>query len=63
MPLPENGHLGYVLRKFPVLSETFVLNEILALEDRGVPVHLFSLHKPNDPRFHEDLPRLRARVT
>lgn len=54
--------IGYVLRKFPVLSETFVLNELLALEARGVDLHVFSLQRPNDPRFHESLPRLRARV-
>jgi colanic acid/amylovoran biosynthesis glycosyltransferase len=56
------GGIGYVLKKFPVLSETFILNEILALEARGVPVHIFSLERPNDPRFHDDLPKLRARV-
>ena len=52
--------VGYIVRKFPVLSETFVLNELLALEARGVPLHIFALHKPNDPRFHEDLPKLKA---
>jgi glycosyltransferase involved in cell wall biosynthesis len=54
--------VGYVLKKFPVLSETFILNELLALEARGVPLHIFSLERPNDPRFHEDLPKLKARV-
>lgn len=57
------GGIGYVLRKFPVLSETFILTELLALEARGVPLHIFSLQRPNDPRFHEDLPRLKARVS
>ncbi len=57
------GGVGYVLRKFPVLSETFILNEILALEERGIPVHIFSLERPNDPRFHENLSRLKASVT
>lgn len=55
--------VGYVLRKFPVLSETFILNEILALEARGIPVHIFSLERPNDPRFHENLPKLRASIS
>jgi len=58
-----SGGVGYVLRKFPVLSETFILTELLALEARGVPLHVFSLQRPNDPRFHEDLPRLKARVS
>jgi colanic acid/amylovoran biosynthesis glycosyltransferase len=57
------GGVGYVLRKFPVLSETFILTELLALEARGVPLHVFSLDRPNDPRFHDDLPRLKAHVT
>jgi glycosyltransferase involved in cell wall biosynthesis len=62
---PHNGSIvvGYVVRKFPVLSETFVLNELLGLEAQGVKLHIFSLQKPNDPRFHEDLPKLKARVS
>lgn len=56
------GGVGYILKKFPVLSETFILNELLALEARGVPLHVFSLERPNDPRFHNDLSKLKARV-
>lgn len=63
MSFGENAEIGYVLRRFPVLSETFVLNELLALEERGVPLQVFSIHRPNDPRFHEELPRLKARVS
>lgn len=67
MPRSESngavGRIGYVLRKFPVLSETFILNELLELETRGQPLHIISLMRPNDPRFHEDLPKLKARVT
>ncbi|HSF33292.1 MAG TPA: glycosyltransferase, partial [Candidatus Tectomicrobia bacterium] len=57
------GAIGYILRRFPVLSETFILNEILALEARGIPVHIFSLAPSRDPRVHEDLSRLKASVT
>lgn len=63
MIAPRTGGIGYVLKKFPVLSETFILNEILALEARGLPVHIFSLERPNDPRFHDDLPKLKANVS
>lgn len=52
--------VGYVLRKFPVLSETFILNEILALEARGVEVHIFPLAPTRDPRFHEGVTRMKA---
>jgi glycosyltransferase involved in cell wall biosynthesis len=54
--------VGYVVRKFPVLSETFILNEILALEARGVNVQIFSLAPTRDPRFHEGVCRLKADV-
>lgn len=54
--------VGYILRKFPVLSETFILNEILELEAQGIEVEIFSIEKPNDPRFHKDLHRLKAEV-
>lgn len=58
----SNLTIGYVLRKFPVLSETFILEEILALESKGVPVQVFSLSRPSDPRFHENLARLKAPI-
>lgn len=54
--------VGYVLRKFPVLSETFILNEILALEARGVEVHVFALAPTRDPRFHEGVGRMKATI-
>lgn len=54
--------VGYVVRKFPVLSETFILNEILALEAMDLEVHVFPLAPTRDPRFHEGLGRLRATV-
>jgi glycosyltransferase involved in cell wall biosynthesis len=55
--------VGYVLRKFPILSETFILNEILAVEARGLPIHIFSMAPTRDPRFHENLSKLRAPVS
>jgi glycosyltransferase involved in cell wall biosynthesis len=55
--------IGYILRKFPVLSETFILNEILALEKRGVQIHIFALAPSRDPRFHDGVVRLRAAIT
>ena len=54
--------VGYVVRKFPVLSETFILNEMLALEAKGVEVHVFPLAPTRDPRFHDGLCRLQATI-
>lgn len=38
--------VGYVIDRFPSGSHCFVLHEILALERRGVDVHVFSLGMP-----------------
>lgn len=50
--------IGYVLKKFPRLSETFILNEILELERQGVEVTPISLHLPDDGVFHPGVARL-----
>ncbi len=55
--------VGYVLKVFPRLSETFILNEILELERQGVEVEIFSLKPPTEPRFHGQLAQLQAPVT
>ncbi|MFQ6025987.1 MAG: glycosyltransferase family 4 protein [Dehalococcoidia bacterium] len=60
---PPRDGIGYVLKKFPTLSETFVLNEILAQEALGERVHIFSLERPNDSRFHQDLSRLQGSIS
>ncbi len=53
----------YVLKMYPRFSETFVLFELLGLERRGRRLHIVSLRKPDDGRFHEALARLEAGVT
>lgn len=55
-------HVGYVLKKFPRASETFVLNEILELQRQGVQVTVFSLHRPDDGVFHRGLSDLEQPV-
>ena len=55
--------IGYVLKMYPRFSETFIVNEILALEAAGEPLDIFSLRLPVDGRFHEQLADVRAPVT
>ena len=55
--------IGYVLKRFPRLSETFILNEILALERAGVEVEVFSLLRPPAEDRHALLSELKAPVT
>lgn len=40
---PARTTVAYVMSRFPKLSETFVLNEIVAVENRGVEVELYPL--------------------
>lgn len=52
--------VAYVLKMFPRLSETFILNELLELERRGVELSIFSLMYPADGKFHGRLGQLRC---
>lgn len=54
--------VAYFVKMYPRLSETFILNEILELERRGVEVTLFSLRKSNEGRFHPQVAELKAPV-
>lgn len=54
--------VAYVLRRFPKLSETFIVNEILALELLAQPVCIFSLLPSRDSRFHGDVSRMKAPI-
>ena len=59
----EPARVGYVLKVFPRLSETFVVNEILAHERAGIELEVFSLRAPAESLRHESLDRVRAPVT
>jgi glycosyltransferase involved in cell wall biosynthesis len=54
--------VAYLLKKFPRLSETFVLNEILMQERGGLPVHVFSRRPPDPEPRHPQLADLKATV-
>ena len=63
MPQTAPLKVAYVLKRFPRLSETFILNEILELERQGVEVSVFSLLRPPAEARHKLLDDLRAQVT
>jgi glycosyltransferase involved in cell wall biosynthesis len=54
--------VGYLLKKFPRLSETFILNELLGLERCGVALDVFSRRAPDLEPRHPQLADLRAEV-
>jgi colanic acid/amylovoran biosynthesis glycosyltransferase len=55
------ARVAYVTSRFPKLTETFVLGELLALERRAVPVDLYPLLRERAPVVHPEAARLVAR--
>ena len=58
----RNGPLriGYLLRMYPRFSQTFIVNEILELEQQGVEIGIASLRRCNEGRFHDSVCRVNA---
>ena len=54
--------LGMILKGYPRISETFISNEILLLENLGFAVHLFSMRRPRENFSHESVKKIRAKV-
>ena len=54
--------LAYVVKMFPRLSETFILNELLELERCGASITVYSLKRAAPGPRHPDVARLAARV-
>ncbi|MEM7251101.1 MAG: glycosyltransferase [Pseudomonadota bacterium] len=46
------GAVAVVLKGYPRLSETFIAQELYALEQRGLPLRLYSLRHPTDKMIH-----------
>jgi glycosyltransferase involved in cell wall biosynthesis len=54
--------VGYVVKRYPRYSETFIVNEILAHEAAGLNLEIFSLLPPEDGHFQDVISRVRAPV-
>ncbi len=46
------GPVAFVLKGYPRLSETFIANEIRALEQRGLDIRIVSLRRPTETARH-----------
>jgi len=44
--------IAFILKGYPRLSETFIAQEVHALEQRGFDIRLISLRRPTDPHVH-----------
>jgi len=56
------GTIAFVLKGYPRLSETFIAQEIRALEARGLAILIVSLRRPTDPAVHPVHREIRAPV-
>ena len=52
----------FVLKGYPRLSETFIAEEILGLERRGLDIRIVALRRPTDDRVHPVHREIRAPV-
>lgn len=60
MTTNEIPRIGYVLKRYPRLSETFILNEIAVMEQLGSKLVLFSLLQPEPPPHHPIVETIKA---
>src|SRR5690242_18197520 len=61
-PLTGPTRVAYIVRSWPRLSQTFVLNEVLALERLGVELTLFSMTDPAEPLVQPQVRQVAAPV-
>jgi len=54
--------IAYLMSRFPKISETFILYEIVALEELGLQVEIFPLVREREPMQHREAERLAARA-
>ena len=52
----------YIMSRFPLLTETFILREMLELERQGVPLAVFPLLRARQSVRHAEVGRLKAKV-
>lgn len=60
---PTKGRLGMLLKGYPRISESFISNEILLLEEQGFDIHIIAMRPPRETITHESVKRIKAKVT
>lgn len=59
-PVLASVKTAYILKRYPRLTETFILNEIRAMERLGARLELFSLLPPEPPPHHPMVAEVKA---
>jgi len=57
---PERVHLAYLVSRFPKVTETFILREMVELERNGCRIELFSLVREHQEITHPEMRELKA---
>lgn len=60
--IARQASVAYLTKRFPRLSETFILDEILGLEAAEVPLRLFSLADPREAIVQPDVAKVTSVV-
>jgi len=55
-------HIAFILKGYPRISETFIAQEILALEQKGFKIDIFSLRRPREKFTHQLNKKIKAKV-
>jgi glycosyltransferase involved in cell wall biosynthesis len=63
LPSPTARRIAVVVKGYPRLSETFIAQEILALEQRGLGLEIWSLRHPTEKAVHPMNRQIKARAT
>ncbi|QRM28230.1 glycosyltransferase [Microvirga sp. VF16] len=63
LPSLTARRIAVVVKGYPRLSETFIAQEILALEQRGLALEIWSLRHPTERAVHPMHKAIKARVT
>ncbi len=58
----ERSTLGYILKGYPRISETFISNEVLLLEKLGFTMRLFPMRLPRESFSHASVKKIKAQV-
>jgi len=61
-PPHQQPVLGYILKGYPRISETFISNEILLLEKMGFKLRLFPMRQPRENFCHASVKEIKAQV-
>jgi colanic acid/amylovoran biosynthesis glycosyltransferase len=61
--MTQQRYIGYVVKRYPRFSETFIVNEILAHERAGLKVDIFALGNVEETHFQDIIAQVKAPVT